>query len=171
MSSTDRIEKKVVLNAPLERVWRAISDAREFGAWFGVKFEGAFAPQTRLTGRIAPTQVDPEVAKLQQPYSGMPFEFHIERLEPMSLLSFRWHPGAVDPKVDYSREPMTLVEFRLQPAPQGTLLTITESGFDSIPLERRAKVFAGNEAGWTHQLSLIEKYLRRGEAAPAGASA
>lgn len=89
----------------------------------------------------------------------------------MSSTSFRWHPGAVDPKVDYSREPMTLVEFRLESAAQGTLLTITESGFDGIPLERRAKVFAGNEAGWTHQLGLIQRHLRQGAAASASASA
>lgn len=171
MSSTDRIEKRVVLSAPLERVWRAISDARAFGAWFGVQFDGPFAPHTRLTGRIAPTQVDPEVAKLQEPYAGIACEFHIERIEPMSRLSFRWHPGAVDPKIDYSREPMTLVEFRLEHTPQGTLLTITESGFDAIPLERRAKAFAGNEAGWTHQLVLIEKYLRQDRPARRGASA
>jgi uncharacterized protein YndB with AHSA1/START domain len=165
MSSTDRIEKTVVLNASVERVWQAISDAREFGTWFGVKLDGQFAPHARVTGRIAPTQVDPEVAKLQQPYVGLACEFHIERMEAMRLLSFRWHPGAVDPKADYSREPMTLVEFRLESARQGTLLTITESGFEGIPLERRAKVFAGNEAGWTHQLRLIEKYLRLGDAA------
>jgi uncharacterized protein YndB with AHSA1/START domain len=168
MSSTDRIEKRVVLNAPLERVWRAISDARAFGTWFGVQFDGAFAPHTRLTGRIAPTQVDPEVAELQQPYAGIACEFHIERIEPMRLLSFRWHPGAVDPKVDYSREPTTLVEFRLEPAAEGTRLTIIESGFDGISLERRAKVFAGNEAGWTHQLRLIAKYLRQADAVPGG---
>lgn len=171
MSSTDRIEKKVVLNAPLERVWRAISDARAFGSWFGMRFDGPFTAHTRLTGRIVPTEVDREVAKLQQPYAGIPFELQIERIEPMSLFSFRWHPGAVDPKVDYSREPTTLVEFRLAPASQGTLLTITESGFDGIALERRAKVFAGNEAGWTHQLRLIEQYLRQGGAGGVGASA
>jgi uncharacterized protein YndB with AHSA1/START domain len=171
MSSTDRIEKRVVLQAPLERVWRAISDAGAFGSWFGMKFDGPFVPHTRLTGRIAPTQVDPEVAKLQQPYAGIAFALHIERIEPMSLLSFRWHPGAIDPNVDYSQEPMTLVEFRLEAAAEGTRLTITESGFDGIPLARRARVFAGNEAGWTYQLSLIEKYLRQGDAARAGALA
>jgi uncharacterized protein YndB with AHSA1/START domain len=171
MGPTDRIEKSVVLKAPLERVWRAISDAGAFGSWFGMKFDGPFVPQSRLRGRIAPTQVDPEVAKLQEPHAGIPFELQMERIEPMSLLSFRWHPGAIDPKIDYTREPTTLVEFRLEPAAQGTLLTITESGFDGIPLERRARVFAGNEAGWTHQLRLIEKYLRQGDSARTGASA
>jgi uncharacterized protein YndB with AHSA1/START domain len=155
----DRIEKRIVLRAPRERVWRAISEAKQFGAWFGVELDGEFAAGARLTGRIAPTKVDPEVAKLQQPYSGFPFEFHIERIEPMSLFSFRWHPSALDSNTDYSAEPPTLVEFRLEEVAQGTLLRITESGFDRIPLERRAKAFTSNEGGWTHQLKLIEKYL------------
>ena len=159
MNIPDRIEKQIVLPVPRERVWRAISEAKRFGSWFGVELEGEFAPGTRLIGRIAPTTVDPEVAKLQQPYVGFPFEFHIERLEPMSLFSFRWHPSAVDRSVDYSAEPTTLVEFRLEEVAQGTLLTITESGFSRIPLERRAKAFASNEGGWAHQLKLIEKYL------------
>ncbi len=124
-----------------------------------MELEGEFAAGTRLSGRIAPTKADPEVAKLQQPYSGFPFEFYIDRIEPMSLFSFRWHPNAVDRNVDYSAEPMTLVEFRLEEAAQGTLLTITESGFAHIPLDRRAKAFTGNEGGWTHQLKLIEKYV------------
>lgn len=159
MSISDRIEKRLVLHAPLERVWRAVSEAKRFGTWFGVELDGEFAAGTRLIGRIAPTRVDPEVARLQQPYSGFPFEFHIERIEPMRLFSFHWHPYAVDRRVDYSAEPMTLVEFRLEEVAQGTLLTITESGFDRIPLERRAKAFTSNEAGWTHQLKLIDKYL------------
>jgi uncharacterized protein YndB with AHSA1/START domain len=159
MSIPDRIEKRIVLHVPRERVWRAISEAKRFGSWFGVELEGEFAAGTRLTGRIAPTAVDPEVAKLQQPYVGLPFELHIERMEPMSLFSFRWHPSAVDRSVDYSAEPMTLVEFRLEEVTQGTLLTITESGFSRIPLERRAKAFTSNEGGWSHQLQLIRKYL------------
>ena len=157
----DRIKKQVVLRVPRERVWRAISEAKRFGSWFGVELDGEFTAGTLLSGRIAPTKVDPEVAKLQQPYVGFPFEFHIERMEPMNLFSFRWHPSAADRNVDYSVEPMTLVEFRLEDVAQGTLLTITESGFDRIPLERRAKAFTSNEAGWTHQLQLIEKYLDR----------
>lgn len=160
----DRIEKRIVLRAPRERVWRAISEAMQFGSWFGVDFDGEFAAGSRLTGRIAPTKVDPEVAKLQQPYVGFPFEFRIERVEPMSLFSFRWHPNAADRGIDYSAEPTTLVEFRLEDSAQGTLLTITESGFDRIPLERRAKAFTSNDGGWTHQLKLIEKYL--GQSAP-----
>lgn len=157
----DRIEKQVVLHVPRERLWRAISEAKRFGSWFGVELDGEFTAGTRLTGRIAPTTVDPEVARLQQPYVGLPFEFHIERMEPMSLFSFRWHPSAADRNVDYSAEPMTLVEFRLEEVAQGTLLTISESGFSRIPLERRAKAFTSNDGGWTHQLQLIEKYLDR----------
>lgn len=155
----DRIEKRIALRAPRERVWHAISEAKAFGTWFGVAFDGEFAAGARLTGRIAPTQVDPEVAKMQQPYAGFPFEFHIEQIEPMTLFSFRWHPYAIDRNVDYSAEPMTLVEFRLQDADEGTLLTITESGFEGIPLERRAQAFTSNDGGWTHQSKLIEKYL------------
>jgi len=160
----DHIEKRIVLRPSRERVWRAISEAKQFGTWFGVEFDGDFAAGTRLTGRIAPTQVDPEVARLQQPHAGLPFEFYIERIEPMSLFSFRWHPSATDRNTDYSAEPTTLVEFRLQDAEQGTLLSIRESGFDSIPLERRAQAFTSNEGGWTHQLKLVEKYL--GQPAP-----
>ena len=155
----DRLEKRMVLRAPRARVWRAISDAKQFGRWFGVEFDGEFAPGARIIGRIAPTQVDPEVAKLQEPHAGFPFELHIEQIEPMTLFSFRWHPSAVEPNVDYASEPMTLVEFRLEEAAEGTLLTLVESGFDRIPLERRAKAFTSNDGGWTHQLRLIERYL------------
>ena len=161
--STDRIEKKILLRAPRERVWRAVSDSQQFGHWFGAMFDGPFVAGARLGAKIAPTKVDPEVAKMQEPYAGWPFEVVIERLEPMHLLSFRWHPwhpSAVETN-DYSQEPMTLVAFELEEAPGGTLLTITESGFDQIPLARRAEAFAGNEDGWTHQLRLIEKYLNR----------
>jgi uncharacterized protein YndB with AHSA1/START domain len=156
---TDRIEKQVLLHAPLERVWRAVSDAKQFGTWFGVAFDGAFVPGTRLTGRITPTQVDPEIAKLQEPHTGKAFELFIERIEPMHVLSMRWHPYAVDPKVDYSNEPTTLIVFQLEKAQEGTLLTITESGFDRIPLARRAEAFAANEGGWEAQTQLIQKYL------------
>jgi uncharacterized protein YndB with AHSA1/START domain len=161
-SSTDRIEKQVLLKAPRERVWRAISDSAEFGKWFGIVFDGPFVAGKRLVGRIVPTAVDPEVAKSQQPYAGIPVEFEVERMEPPRLFAYRWHPGGVDPKVDYSKEPTTLVEFVLEDAPGGVLLRITESGFDRIPLARRAKAFAGNEAGWEAQTKLIGKYLARG---------
>jgi uncharacterized protein YndB with AHSA1/START domain len=156
---TDRIEKKVVLRAPRERVWKAISDAKQFGTWFGVEFDGPFAVGAAMKGRITPTKVDAEVAKMQEPYTGMAFDCTIERIEPMRLFSFRWHPFAIEPDVDYSKEPTTLVTFELEEVPGGTQLTITESGFDKIPLERRAKAFEANEGGWTHQLELIAKYL------------
>lgn len=156
----DRIEKKVLLRAPRSRVWAAISDARQFGAWFGVEFDGPFKAGGKVTGRIRPTTVDPEVARQQEPYAGTPFEFTVERVEPERLISFRWHPFAIEPGVDYSQEPCTLIEFVLEEAPDGTALTITESGFDRIPLERRAKAFAANEGGWEHQTRLLAGYLR-----------
>src|SRR4029077_4232843 len=149
--STDRIEKKIVLRAPRERVWRAISDAKQFGSWFGVAFDGPFAEGARLTGKIVPTTVDTEVAKIQVPYAGKTSEWTVERIEPMKRLSFRWHPYAVEEGVDYSKEPTTLIEFELTDAAGGILLTITESGFDQIPLARRAKAFKANEGGWEIQ--------------------
>ena len=157
---TDRIEKKVLLQAPQARVWEAISDAGQFGTWFGVAFDGPFVAGARLTGRITPTQVDAEVAKLQAPYAGVAFAIVVERVEPMRRLAFRWHPHAVEPGVDYASEPMTLVEFVLEAAAGGTLLTITESGFDRIPLARRARAFAANDGGWAKQTALIATYLR-----------
>lgn len=158
----DRIEKKVLLRAPLAKVWLAISDARQFGTWFGVEFDGPFVAGARMKGRIVPTKVDPEVAASQEPYTGKPFDFVIDRIEPQRLFSFRWHPFAVDPNVDYSTETPTLVTFELQEVEGGTHLTITESGFDKIPLERRAKAFTMNEGGWSAQAKLIEKYLAHG---------
>src|SRR5512133_2058693 len=113
-SQTDRIVKQVVLKAPLARAWRAIADAREFGSWFGVAFDGPFAPGARLVGRIVPTTVDAEVAASQKPYEGATFDVSVEQVEPMRRFSFRWHPFAVDPAVDYSREPTTLVVFELE---------------------------------------------------------
>lgn len=160
-SDTDRIKKHALLHAPLERVWQAISDAREFGSWFGVRFDGSFVAGQHLTGEITPTTVDSAVAKSQQPYAGGRFDIIVDRIEPMRLFSFRWHPFAVDPEVDYSHEPTTLIVFELEQAPDGTLLTITESGFDHIPLARRAKAFEMNGHGWEAQLMLITKYLVR----------
>jgi uncharacterized protein YndB with AHSA1/START domain len=159
MSTTDRIEKKVLLRAPRERVWRAISDSRQFGSWFGVAFDAPFVAGKPIVGKIVPTTVDAEVAKSQKPYTGLAFEFAVDRVEPMRLFSFRWHPYAVEPGVDYSKEPSTLVVFELEEAAGGIMLTVTESGFDRIPLERRAKAFAANEGGWNAQMKLIEKYL------------
>lgn len=159
--STDRIEKKILLRAPRERVWSAISDAQQFGSWFGVAFDGAFAEGARLTGKITPTTVDAEVARMQEPYAGKAFEWTVERIEPMRRIFFRWHPYAVEEGLDYSKEPSTRIEFDLADAPGGILLTITESGFDQIPLARRAKAFKANEGGWEMQTRLIEKYLAK----------
>jgi uncharacterized protein YndB with AHSA1/START domain len=156
---TDRIIKKIILRAPRSRVWRALTDAQEFGYWFGMTFDGAFAPGAQIRGTIVPTAVDPEVAKAQQPYAGIAFELQIEEIVPQRLFSYRWHPGAVDPGIDYSKEPTTLVEFTLDDADGGILLTVTETGFDNIPLARRAKAFQQNEGGWIMVMGLIEKYL------------
>lgn len=161
-SSTDCIEKRVLLHAPLERVWNAISDAQEFGSWFGVRFDGPFVAGEHLTGRIVPTTVDLDVAERQKPYEGLRFDITVDRIEPMRLFSFRWHPYAVQPEIDYSQEPTTLVVLALEDTPDGTVLTITESGFDRIPLARRAKAFEMNEQGWEAQLTLVEKHLARG---------
>jgi uncharacterized protein YndB with AHSA1/START domain len=159
MSDTDRIQKKIVLRAPVERVWNALSDSKQFGSWFGVRFDSPFVAGKPMVGKMTPTTVDPAVAQMQEPYTGMRFEFTVDRIEPMRFFSFRWHPFAVEPDFDYSSEPMTLVTFELEEVPEGTSLTITESGFDSIPVARRAQAFKSNEGGWTHQLQLIEKYV------------
>src|ERR1700675_2158547 len=135
--STDRIEKKILLHAPRARVWRALADSTEFGTWFGMKFNAPFAPGAVMHGVIVPTTVNSEVAAAQKQYDGTPFDITIEQMEPERLFSFRWHPGAVDPNVDYTKEPTTLVAFTLEDTPDGILLTVTETGFDRIPLERR----------------------------------
>ena len=155
----DRIEKKITLRAPIARVWRAISDAQAFGAWFGVAFDGPFIAGKRVTGKIQPTTVDPDVAALQAPHAGKAFAINVERMDAPRLFSFRWHPYDVDPAADLSEEPTTLVAFELAEVAGGTLLTISESGFDRIPLARRAESFTANEGGWEHQSRLIEKYL------------
>jgi uncharacterized protein YndB with AHSA1/START domain len=157
--STDRIEKKVLLRAPLKRVWRALADSEEFGAWFGMKFDGPFAPGAKMRGVIVPTTVNREVAKAQKQYEGTPFEITIERIEPERLFSFRWHPGAVDPGIDYSVEPTTLVAFTLEEVSEGVMLTVTESGFDQLPISRRATAFSRNEQGWSAVMGLIKEYL------------
>jgi uncharacterized protein YndB with AHSA1/START domain len=157
-STTDSIKKQQLLKAPIDRVWQAISDSQQFGRWFGTTLDGPFTPGARLNGRITPTTVDPDVAKMQEPYAGKEMMLLVERVEPMRLLSFRWHPGIVD-RSSWDTAPTTLVEFRLEAVPDGTMLTVTESGFDTIPLERRAKAFTENSEGWTHQMRLIAKYL------------
>jgi uncharacterized protein YndB with AHSA1/START domain len=157
--NTDRIEKKILLRAPRKRVWRALSDSTEFGTWFGMKFDDPFVPGAKMRGVILPTTVNAEVAKAQKQYEGMTFEIMIEQMEPERLFSFRWHPHAVQPGVDYSAEPTTLVVFVLEEVAGGVMLTVTESGFDRIPLARRAKAFTANEQGWSLVVKLIEEYL------------
>jgi uncharacterized protein YndB with AHSA1/START domain len=157
--NTDRIEKKILLRAPLSRVWRALADSTEFGVWFGVKFEGPFTPGASVRGVLVTTQVDAEVAKAQSSHKGMPFEITIERMEPERLFSFRWHPFAIDRDVDYSSEPTTLVVFALELVADGVMVTVTESGFDRIPLARRAKAFSANENGWGVMIHVLEKYV------------
>jgi uncharacterized protein YndB with AHSA1/START domain len=148
MDSTDRIEKRVLIRAPRARVWRALTDADQFSAWFGVKMKGPFTAGAHLRGRIT-----------HPGYEQFPFEITIERVEREKLFSWRWHPHAIDPKVDYSTEPTTLVVFELADAPEGTLLTVVESGFDRVPLSRRLEAFRGNDRGWATQMAAIEKYV------------
>lgn len=147
---TDRIEKRVELKAPVSRVWRAITDHREFGEWFRVALEGPFVPGEVSRGKI-----------LHPGYEHVVWEATIKEMQPERLFSFTWHPYAVDPKVDYSGEPATLVEFRLQEIPAGTLLVITESGFDKIPPHRRVEAFRMNDQGWAEQLKNIERHVAR----------
>ena len=142
-ATTDRSEKHILLRAPRGRVWRALSDAEEFGSWFGVDFKGArFAPGATVRGHIT-----------YPGYEHLIMEIVIDRMEPERLFSYRWHPNAVDPKVDYSPEPTTLVMFELQDTPEGTLLTVVESGFDRIPLHRRAEALRSNDHGWAEQMT------------------
>jgi uncharacterized protein YndB with AHSA1/START domain len=161
--STDRIEKEVLLRAPIERVWRAISDSAEFGQWFGVRFDGPFVEGSSITGVITPTTVDDDVARQQEPHAGKSDTWQIVAVEPRRRLAFRWHPYAVEPDADYAKEPTTLVEFTLTEKPDGVLLTIVESGFDAIPEERRAVAFDANSGGWAAQTQLVQKYLALGE--------
>ncbi|HST07822.1 MAG TPA: SRPBCC family protein [Gemmatimonadaceae bacterium] len=150
MTDTDRIEKKVVLRAPRSRVWRAISDAEQFGEWFRVKLDGKFVEGRSISGKL-----------LHKGYENTKFEIEIERIQPENYFSYRWHPYALDSAVDYSKEPTTLVEFRLEDATDGTALTILETGFDGIPLARRAEAFRMNDGGWTSQVRNIENYVAR----------
>lgn len=147
---TDRIEKRILLRAPRTRVWQALANADAFGEWFGVKLTGSFAPGARLQGRVT-----------HKGYEHVPFEITIERMEPERLFSWRWHPHAIDPKIDYSSEPTTLVVFELHDVPEGTILTVVESGFDGIPLERRAEAYRGNEGGWAAQMTAISDYVHQ----------
>ena len=148
MASSDRIEKQVVLRATRARVWRALTNHEEFGTWFRVKLDGPFVAGQTLRGHIT-----------HPGYEHVTMELDVERIEPERLFSYRWHPYAIDPKVDYKAEPSTLVEFRLDEAPGGTKLTVTESGFDRIPAHRRDEAFRMNEGGWAQQLVNIERHV------------
>ena len=155
--TTDRIQKQILLRAPRSRVWRALSDAKEFGAWFGVDLWGPFAPGARVRGKVT-----------HKGYEHLTFEIDVERMEPERLLSWRWHPAAVEAGVDYSKEPATLVVFELAEKDGGTLLTVVESGFDRIPAARRAQAYRMNEEGWGLQMKFIEQHLAKaGEQWPA----
>ena len=144
------IEKRIELNAPVARVWRALTDYREFGEWFRVKLDGPFMPGEISTGHIT-----------YPGYEHLKWEASVQKMEPERLFSFTWHPYAVDPKVDYSNEPATLVEFRLEPKGNGTVLYLTESGFDTLPKDRRFEAFRMNEDGWTEQMTNIENHLKQ----------
>jgi uncharacterized protein YndB with AHSA1/START domain len=160
-ADTDRIEKKAVLRAPLECVWLAISDSKQFGSWHGVKFDGPFVAGGGMSGKVVPITVpiDADVPASRKQYEGTPFSIRVERIEPKRFFSMRWYPFDEESGVDYSKEAWTLVEFRLEEVAGGTMLTITESGFDAIPLEQRAKALTSHEDGWALQPGLIEKYL------------
>ena len=146
----DRIEKSIELKAPASRVWRALTDYREFGEWFRVKLESPFAPGQVSRGQIT-----------HPGYEHIIMEVVVQKIEPETLFSYTWHPYAVDPKIDYSNEPPTLVEFRLEKTPTGSLLHIAESGFDKLPSHRRLEAFRMNDGGWTQQLKNIESHVAK----------
>ncbi len=148
MSSTDRIEKTIWLRAPRARVWRALTDHREFRTWFRVDLDGAFREGATVRGRIT-----------HPGYEHVTMEMQIVHLDAERLFSYRWHPYAIEPGVDYSAEPTTLVEFRLAEGAGGTRLTVVESGFDRLPESRRAEAFRMNEGGWGEQMSNVERHV------------
>jgi uncharacterized protein YndB with AHSA1/START domain len=148
---TNRIEKTITIKAPQARVWKAISDAKEFGSWFKMSLNGAFTPGAKLVGTLTENP----------PYKGLTFDLVVEKVEPETLLSYRWHPYAVDTKVDYSQEPMTLVELRLAAIEGGTRLTVTETGFDQIPAHRRAEALRMNDGGWAEQVQRVRQYVEK----------
>ena len=148
MSNT--IEKRIELKAPVSRVWRAITDHREFGEWFKVDLEGPFVPGQVARGRIT-----------HPGYEHVTWQVTVKEMQPEKLFSFTWHPYAIDPNVDYSGEPPTLIEFRLEPTATGTLLVVTESGFDNIPAHRRDEAFRMDEKGWAQQVKNIESHVAK----------
>ena len=143
-----RIEKQIELHAPVSRVWRALTDHREFGQWFRVALDAPFVAGQNSTGHIT-----------WPGYEHIRWQAAIQKMDPPRLFSFTWHPYGIDPKVDYSKETPTLVEFLLTPTPTGTLLQLTESGFDKVPEHRRAEAFRMNDNGWTQQMKNIEIHL------------
>jgi uncharacterized protein YndB with AHSA1/START domain len=145
----NRIEKQIQLNAPVPRVWRAITDHQEFGQWFQVKLDSPFVPGQVSRGHIT-----------YPGYEHVKWEATVQKMEPERLFSFTWHPYAIDPNVDYSKEPTTLVEFKLEPKGGGTLLSLTESGFDAIPKDRQFEAFRKNDEGWTEQMTNIEQHVQ-----------
>lgn len=146
---SDRIEREIVVRAPRAKVWRALSNADEFGKWFGVAFKNVtFAPGATVQGQI----------KIPG-YEHVVFSIQIERMEPEKLLSWRWHPYAVDQAIDYSQEEPTLVVFELEDVAEGTLLKVVESGFDKLPPHRRLEAFRMNSGGWTAQMENIQKHV------------
>ncbi len=144
----NRVEKRIELKAPVARVWRALTDYREFGEWFRVKLDGPFVAGEISRGHIT-----------HPGYEHVKWEAVVQKMEAERLFSFTWHPYAVDPKIDYSKETPTLVEFRLEKTASGTLLTVTESGFDKIPVGRREEALRKNEGGWAAQMKNIESYV------------
>ena len=169
MSDTDRIQKQVTLRAPVARVWRAITDARDFGKWFGVELDGEFAAGRTITGTwrgefpeemIIEAQKRAGLRPSQVKFPGPHTVFcTVERIEPERYFSFRWIPYAIDTEADPEREEKTLVEFRLEPVAEGTRLTIVESGFDRVPAHRRERAFRMNEGGWTAQSENLRTYV------------
>ena len=149
---SDRIEKQIELKAPVSRVWRALTDYREFGEWFQVKLDGPF--------------VQGEVSRGHMTYPGyehVKWEAVVQKMEPERFFSFTWpHPKSfqgAEYSADYSNAPRTLVEFRLEKTKNGTLLRITESGFDQLPGDLRLEAFRRNDGGWTQQIKNIEAYV------------
>jgi uncharacterized protein YndB with AHSA1/START domain len=144
----DRIEKQIEIAAPVSRVWQALTDSRQFGEWFLVKMDGPFVAGEPVGGQIT-----------HPGYEHLRMEIVVKAIEPETLFSYTWHPYAIEPNVDYAQEPSTLVEFRLQATATGTLLTVTESGFDKIPAARRDKAFRMNDGGWSQQMNNIRTYV------------
>lgn len=146
--STDRIQKEVEIKAPIARVWKALTDYKEFGNWFRVNLEGPFVPGETTRGNI-----------LHPGYEHLVMEVVVQEMKPEHYFSFTWHPYAVDPDQDYSQEEPTLVEFTLQETETGTHLRVVESGFDKIPAHRRDEAFRMNEGGWTAQVQNIKAHV------------